>query len=470
MRSTLSLYSSVTAILFALQATGQDVNSKAEVGIEVLRTVECSRKTVNGDAIKVNYRGTFQSDGSEFDNSYDRGEPIGFTLGKHQVITGWDMGLLGMCIGEQRRLTIPPELAYGHDGTGPIPPESTLMFDTELMDIAGVGVGDFTDADGGPDAQPAEDKEHGGDKPEGDGECRLLGPFALIVQGALGALALLSLVFKRWRESPRRPIKVWSFDASKQVVGSILLHVANLLMSMLSSGDFDIAAKTKEAVENKQPNPCSFYLLNLAIDTTLGIPILVILLKVLHHAFLLTPLARPPQSIKSGHYGSPPRVSWWAKQSLIYFLGLIGMKLCVFFIFKLLPWIAWVGDWALRWTEGNEAVQITFVMFIFPLIMNAMQYYIIDTFIKDHAGGEESGEYQQVDGDEDEETRRIREAREWEDADSDNDENEPLTGRETLKEANPTAVPVRDRDGGHSSSSSRSERKGGLLGKEAKTK
>jgi len=59
------------------------------------------------------------------------------------------------------------------------------------------------------------------------------------------------------------------------------------------------------------------------------------------------------------------------------------MKLCVFIIFQLLPWIAWVGDWALRWTEGSEALQITFVMFVFPLVMNAAQYYIIDGFIKD---------------------------------------------------------------------------------------
>ena len=53
-----------------------------------------------------------------------------------------------------------------------------------------------------------------------------------------------------------------------------------------------------------------------------------------------------------------------------------------------LPWIAWVGDWALRWTEGSEALQIAFVMFVFPLIMNALQYYIIDSFIKDPSGGD----------------------------------------------------------------------------------
>lgn len=58
------------------------------------------------------------------------------------------------------------------------------------------------------------------------------------------------------------------------------------------------------------------------------------------------------------------------------------MKTCVFFIFKLCPWIVNVGDWALRWTEGNEKVQVFFVMLFFPVIMNALQYYIIDGFIK----------------------------------------------------------------------------------------
>lgn len=95
-----------------------------------------------------------------------------------------------------------------------------------------------------------------------NGQCRLLGPFAVFVQAALGVLALLSLVFKRWRERPQRPVKIWAFDASKQVVGSALLHVANLLMSMMSSGEL------KAKVVEYQANPCSFYLLNLAIDVS----------------------------------------------------------------------------------------------------------------------------------------------------------------------------------------------------------
>jgi hypothetical protein len=238
-----------------------------------------------------------------------------------------------------------------------------------------------------PSSQPTNATGHQGQE-ENTGECKLLGPFAILVQGALGALALLSLVFKRWREKPQRPLKVWSFDVSKQVVGSILLHLLNLLMSMFSSGQIgetivNAAATTLAAGKDVYtPNPCSFYLLNLAIDTTVGIPILIFLLKILTIGASYTPLARPPESIESGHYGTPPNAWWWMKQCLIYFIGLIGMKICVFILFQLCPWLGRVGDWALRWTEGNEAVQIAFVMFIFPLIMNAIQYYIVDTFIK----------------------------------------------------------------------------------------
>lgn len=106
-----------------------------------------------------------------------------------------------------------------------------------------------------------------GQDPDGDdnGECKLFGPFSLIIQAALGALALLSLVYKRWRERPQRPVKVWAFDVSKQVFGSAMLHLANLLMSMFSAGQLEIRQQYK-------PNPCSFYLLNLGIDVSCYTP------------------------------------------------------------------------------------------------------------------------------------------------------------------------------------------------------
>ncbi|EDN07127.1 vacuolar membrane protein [Histoplasma capsulatum] len=116
--------------------------------------------------------------------------------------------------------------------------------------------------------------------------------------------------------------------------------------------------------------------------TTLGIPILILFLRILNHAALYTPLANPPESIESGNYGRPPSAWWWFKQSMIYFFGLLCMKTCVVVLIHMLPFIVKIGDWALRWTEGNTAIQIFFVMLLFPVIMNAVQYYIIDIFIK----------------------------------------------------------------------------------------
>jgi len=121
--------------------------------------------------------------------------------------------------------------------------------------------------------QDADIKGHSGppyDHPPANGECKLLGPFALLVQAALGGCAVLALVYKRWRERPQRPMKIWFFDVSKQVVGSALLHVANLFMSMLSSGQFTIKVEARSfgTRGHYQPNPCSFYLLNLAIDVS----------------------------------------------------------------------------------------------------------------------------------------------------------------------------------------------------------
>ncbi|KAL9112559.1 MAG: hypothetical protein Q9227_003130, partial [Pyrenula ochraceoflavens] len=243
--------------------------------------------------------------------------------------------------------------------------------------------------------------------PENTGKCELLGSFAILVQAALGALALLVLVYKRWRERPQRPVKIWAFDASKQVFGSVLLHLLNLVMSMFSAGQVPLGASDAFQDEEYTPNPCSFYLLNLGIDTTIGIPILIVLLRIIHVGASYTPIARPPESIQSGYYGDPPRATWWLKQSILYFIGLLGMKFCVFLIFELLPWIIRVGDWALRWTEGNTAVQIAFVMLIFPTIMNAAQYYIIDTFIKkrtiDENGVGKGDEADAADGDDDNE-------------------------------------------------------------------
>ncbi len=275
--------------------------------IEYTTPVSCSRPSKSGDSISVNYRGTLQDTGVVFDESYKRGVPFNFKLGAGQVIAGWDQGLMDMCPGEGRKLTIPPNMAYGDRGVGPIGPGATLVFETEMVDIVGVKQESLTFASTSEmmatatddtfsiatapatspgeeegkneltatPLEPQEDEEVETEKDGQQAECHLLGPFALLVQGALGAVAVLSLVLKRYRESPKRPWRIWFFDVSKQIFGSMLLHVFNIAMSLFATTDVVNAAKTVVAqsgqdANGRSPNPCSFYLLNLGIDVRLS--------------------------------------------------------------------------------------------------------------------------------------------------------------------------------------------------------
>ncbi|XP_013179227.1 PREDICTED: FK506-binding protein 2 isoform X2 [Papilio xuthus] len=96
---------------------------------------ECTTKSKHGDMLTMHYTGTLEN-GHKFDASYDRDQPFTFQLGVGQVIKGWDQGLVDMCVGEKRKLTIPSSLGYGERGAGNvIPPHATLYFEVELIHI-----------------------------------------------------------------------------------------------------------------------------------------------------------------------------------------------------------------------------------------------------------------------------------------------------------------------------------------------
>ncbi|KAI8898103.1 hypothetical protein BC833DRAFT_455841 [Globomyces pollinis-pini] len=125
------------AALFAgiCQATTEQPPSDLE--IITLKSVDAKDciASKNGDTLSMHYIGTLFDTGKEFDKSINRG-PFEFTLGAGMVIKGWDQGLVDMCIGEKRKLIIPPHLGYGSRGAGGvIPGGATLVFEVELLEI-----------------------------------------------------------------------------------------------------------------------------------------------------------------------------------------------------------------------------------------------------------------------------------------------------------------------------------------------
>lgn len=115
-----------------LQATGSSGNIERMIIDDI--KIGTGPEVERGDVVAVHYIGTLQN-GDEFDNSRRRGQPFSFKVGAGEVIEGWEEGVVGMKVGGQRILIIPPALAYGDKGIGPIPGGATLVFSIELIEI-----------------------------------------------------------------------------------------------------------------------------------------------------------------------------------------------------------------------------------------------------------------------------------------------------------------------------------------------
>jgi hypothetical protein len=177
-------------------------------------------------------------------------------------------------------------------------------------------------------------------------------------------------VYKRYRERPQRAVLIWGFDVSKQILGAVVIHTLNVMCSYVFGTDVE-----------GDTNPCVWYFLNIFIDCTLGIGILWLILRALNKVAVALDI----KGIKSGEYGDPPfreQLHRWFKQLVLFLLGLSSMKLVVLIIFRICPWLFDFGEWAIGWTKGNYHLQVFFVMLIFPLTMNIIQFWIVDTILK----------------------------------------------------------------------------------------
>ncbi|VDN18695.1 unnamed protein product [Gongylonema pulchrum] len=123
-----------TALLMVVVVDGDDKKTaRLQIGVKK-RVDNCQLRSRKGDSLSVHYVGTLE-DGTEFDSSRSRNKEFTFTLGMGQVIKGWEQGLLNMCEGEQRRLTIPSDLAYGKSGSPPKIPRKCVKHSFHIQNL-----------------------------------------------------------------------------------------------------------------------------------------------------------------------------------------------------------------------------------------------------------------------------------------------------------------------------------------------
>ncbi|WFD26246.1 hypothetical protein MNAN1_001223 [Malassezia nana] len=203
--------------------------------------------------------------------------------------------------------------------------------------------------------------------------CRLFGPVGIATQLLMGVVVLGTLLYKRHRERPRRAWRTWALDVAKQLTGQGMVHMLNVLCSALG-------------MTQAPRNPCSLYFLNILLDSTLG---LFVLYGVLHGATRVCEDVLQLQGFVSGEYMprsmpgrcAPSVLQCWLRQTSVYLLGLALMKAFVLLTLAMLPFLVAFGSWLLSLFGTNRALQVVFVMALFPMAMNMLQFWLIDSML-----------------------------------------------------------------------------------------
>eukprot|EP00747_Dinoflagellata_sp_TGD_P170122 gnl/TRDRNA2_/TRDRNA2_200877_c0_seq1.p1 gnl/TRDRNA2_/TRDRNA2_200877_c0~~gnl/TRDRNA2_/TRDRNA2_200877_c0_seq1.p1 ORF type:complete len:356 (-),score=62.35 gnl/TRDRNA2_/TRDRNA2_200877_c0_seq1:38-1042(-) len=205
-------------------------------------------------------------------------------------------------------------------------------------------------------------------------QCELLGrwgSFGWWLQAFLGLVCLASLVGKRFTDKVRRPWKVWFFDTSKQGVQAMMNHLMNIGLSKAFGAWLDADA-----------DPCNWYWINLSLDCTAGIAMLLLMLRGLQCIYRMKCVGRP-ELARSGEYGEPPDRKIWARQ-LLDWQGLVVIQKCVLavFVINFRNELAFVAEKLLGWLDSHPKVKLVVVMVVTPLVLNVFALWTADTFLQ----------------------------------------------------------------------------------------
>lgn len=181
----------------------------------------------------------------------------------------------------------------------------------------------------------------------------------------LGALAFSSLIFKRYREKPRRPWMLFIRDTSKQAIGALLAHGLNILFSeLLTTGN---------------QNACVWYLANILVESILGLLMAILFFKLLEYFVFKYNW----ESLKSGYYGNPPKVSYWILQLVTWCSIVLVSKTILLFavVVPLRDEVYAMGTYLLKPFEFSAKLELTMVMVIVPVVINTFMFWVTDDYL-----------------------------------------------------------------------------------------
>ncbi|XP_050540550.1 store-operated calcium entry regulator STIMATE-like [Daktulosphaira vitifoliae] len=188
----------------------------------------------------------------------------------------------------------------------------------------------------------------------------LVGNFGWFLQALLATLAFLCLIIKRFCEPKydRRPWKVWFFDTSKQGLGALLMHSANLLLA----GQF-------------QDDPCTWYMIHFLLDSSLGLLLIFCGIRFSQH------IARVKnwESFNFGEYGKPESIRIWLVQCGLYLTLLLCVKIVITMLISLKIWQ--VITKFIMYPFTDPITELTIVMLIIPLFINALMFWVTDDIL-----------------------------------------------------------------------------------------